>query len=216
MLLITEELDNELLYEAKEKELYIKGVFAQANTVNNNARIYPRSVMEQALSTYKTDWIDKKRAIGENNHPQTPHPDHTNASILIEDMHFDGDDVMGKAKVLNTPQGNILRGLIEGGVQVAVSTRGTGSLKKRNGINEVQSDYRFFAVDTVLNPGAPNAFVQGIMEGKEWAIGANGEITEIDAHRLEEHQMFIDKVYATKKASESKLLEAFNSIMSKV
>ena len=106
--------------------------------------------------------------------------------------------------------------MIEGGVQVAVSTRGTGSLKKRNGINEVQSDYRFFAVDTVLNPGAPSAFVQGIMEGKEWAMGANGEITEIDAHRLEEHQKFIDKVYATKKASESKLLEAFNSIMSKV
>ena len=99
MLLITEEMSNQtLITESKDKELYIKGVFAQSDVSNNNGRIYPRKVMENALNQYRSEWIDKNRAIGENNHPQSPQPDMTNASILIKEMIFSGNDVVGKAK----------------------------------------------------------------------------------------------------------------------
>jgi len=173
MKLISEYVENDLqcIVEKKEdggKNYVIEGVFAQADQKNRNGRIYPKAIMERAVGKYVTDQVSKKRAVGELNHPEGPTVNLDKVSHLITDLKFEGNDVVGKAQILDTPMGQIVKGLLEGGVQLGVSTRGMGSLEQRNGAMYVKDDFILSTVDIVQDPSAPDAFVNGIMEGVDW------------------------------------------------
>jgi len=159
------------IVEAKdngEKSYVIEGVFAQADKKNRNGRIYPKAIMEKAVGKYVAEQVSKKRAVGELNHPEGPTVNLDKVSHLITDLRLEGNDVVGRAQILDTPMGRIVKGLLEGGVQLGVSTRGMGSLESRNGIMYVKDDFILSTVDIVQDPSAPNAFVNGIMEGVDW------------------------------------------------
>ena len=159
------------IVEAKEngeKNYVIEGVFAQADQKNRNGRVYPRAIMERAVATYVRDQVSKKRAVGELNHPEGPTVNLDKVSHLITDLRFEGNNVVGKAQILDTPMGKIVKGLLDGGVQLGVSTRGMGSLEQRNGAMYVKEDFILSTVDIVQDPSAPDAFVNGIMEGVDW------------------------------------------------
>lgn len=180
MKLISEytETDVQCIVEKKEdgsKNYIIEGVFAQSESKNRNGRVYPKAIMERAVGKYVTEQVSKRRAVGELNHPEGPTVNLDKVSHLITDLRMEGNDVMGKAQILDTPMGQIVKGLLEGGVQLGVSTRGMGSLEQRNGINYVREDFILNTVDIVQDPSAPNAFVNGIMEGVEW-VWNNGII----------------------------------------
>jgi hypothetical protein len=173
MKLISEYVENDLqcIVEKKEdgsKKYVIEGVFAQADKKNRNGRVYPKPIMEKAVGKYVEDQVSKKRAVGELNHPEGPTVNLDKVSHLITDLKFEGNDVVGKAQVLDTPMGQIVKGLLEGGVQLGVSTRGMGSLEQRNGAMYVKDDFILSTVDIVQDPSAPDAFVNGIMEGVDW------------------------------------------------
>lgn len=188
-----------------KKNYYIEGVFAQADKQNRNGRIYPKMYMESALGKFQ-QLVESKRAMGELNHPQGPTINLDRVSHLIESMKWDGNNVIGRAKILDTPMGLIAKNLLEGGVQLGVSTRGLGSIKTlQSGINEVQSDFVLNTVDIVGDPSAPDAFVNGIFEGKEWFIADNGKLQEqtlaqlkrnklTEERKLKEFQMFLTAV----------------------
>jgi hypothetical protein len=168
---ITEEKDG-------KKTLYIEGPFLVAESVNKNKRMYKEETMRNEVKRYSEEYITKNRAFGELGHPDTPSINLDRVSHLIVGLRQEGHAWIGKAKILETPMGNIARNLIEGGAQLGVSSRGMGSLKMENGINVVQGDFHLAtAADIVADPSAPGAFVQGIMEGKEWVM-VNGVWTE--------------------------------------
>jgi len=174
MKLITEFTENETLQcivekkENGEKDYIIEGVFAQADKKNRNGRIYPKSIMEKAVAKYDQEQVSKKRAVGELNHPEGPTVNLDKVSHLITELKFQGNDVVGKAQILETPMGKIVKGLLDGGVQLGVSTRGMGSLEQKNGAMYVKDDFILSTVDIVQDPSAPEAFVNGIMEGVDW------------------------------------------------
>jgi hypothetical protein len=174
MKLITEYTENEslqCLIEKKEngdKNYVIEGVFAQADAKNRNGRVYPKAIMEKAVGKYVTEQVSKKRAVGELNHPEGPTVNLDKVSHLITDLKFEGNDVVGKAQILDTPMGKIVKGLLDGGVQLGVSTRGMGSLEQKNGAMVVKDDFILSTIDIVQDPSAPDAFVNGIMEGVDW------------------------------------------------
>lgn len=169
----------ELLTEDSGKDLFIRGIFAEADQRNRNGRIYPKLVMESALNTYKAEFVSKKRALGELSHPAgRPQVKPELASHLITELNMVGNNVIGKAKILNTPQGNIVRGLLEGGVQLGVSTRALGSVRESNGNTYVEPDLVFLAVDIVSDPSAINAFVTAVNESCEWLVTDSGQILE--------------------------------------
>lgn len=178
MKLIAEYNENSLqcLVEEKKdggKKYVIEGVFAQAETKNRNGRIYPKPIMERAVEKYVDEQVSKSRAVGELNHPDGPTVNLDKVSHLITDLRFEGNDVVGKASILDTPMGKIVQGLLEGGVNLGVSTRGMGSLEQRDNATYVKDDFVLSTVDIVQDPSAPNAFVNGIMEGVDW-IWNNG------------------------------------------
>jgi len=179
MKLISEIVEQvQVITEENTKDLYIEGVFLQSELANKNNRIYPKSIMEKEVARYMKEYVDSKRAFGELGHPEGPTINLDRVSHIITSLKEDGNNYVGRAKILNTPMGNIVRGLIEGGAQLGVSSRGMGTLKEREGgINEVQNDfYLATAADIVADPSAPDAFVQGIMENKEWMF-VNGSWT---------------------------------------
>ena len=212
MKLIAEFNDQNLQFITEErngKKVYaIEGIFAQAEQKNRNGRVYPKQIMERAVKKYYDDQVSKKRAVGELNHPEGPTINLDKVSHLITDLKFEGNDVVGKATVLETPMGQIVRGLLDGGVQLGVSTRGMGSLERRNDAMYVKEDFLLNAVDIVQDPSAPGAFVNGIMEGVEW-IWNNGII---EARAIEQMETEI------KKASRTNLYETqvreFNNFLS--
>src|SRR5210317_447255 len=180
MKLIAEYTDHQLEFmtEAKEdggKKYVIEGVFMQAEQKNRNGRIYPKAIMEKALNKYNTDQVSKGRAVGELNHPEGPTVNLDKVSHKIDSLQWEGNDVVGKATILETPMGMIVQGLLDGGVQLGVSTRGMGSLENRGGTMYVKDDFILNTVDIVQDPSAPAAFVNGIMEGVEW-VWNNGII----------------------------------------
>jgi len=180
MKLITEYTTNDVqcIVEKKEdgsKNFVIEGVFAQAERKNRNGRIYPKAIMEKAVGKYVKEQVSQKRAVGELNHPEGPTVNLDKVSHLITDLRFEGNDVVGKAQILDTPMGQIVKGLLEGGVQLGVSTRGMGSLEQRDGAMYVRDDFILNTVDIVQDPSAPGAFVNGVMEGVEW-VWNNGVI----------------------------------------
>ena len=174
MKLITEYTENDTLQciiekkEDGEKNYVIEGVFAQAENKNRNGRIYPKAIMEKAVNKYDKEQIQKNRAVGELNHPEGPTVNLDKVSHRITEMKFEGNDVVGKAQILDTPMGKVVKGLLDGGVQLGVSTRGMGSLEQKNGAMVVKDDFILSTVDIVQDPSAPNAFVNGIMEGVDW------------------------------------------------
>lgn len=177
MKLLQEVFDTQnIITEGKDgaKKHYITGIFAQAETGNRNKRFYSKSVMERAVNEY-LPLIQAKRSCGEFNHPTHPQVNLERASHIIESLKWDGNNVIGKARVLGEmPMGKIAIGLINEGVQIGVSTRGLGSLimNSKTGLNEVQNDFTMTAIDIVGDPSAPDAWVQGIMEGAEWIYEA--------------------------------------------
>jgi len=207
MLLITEvNEDINLVCEedaSGKKGFRIEGIFMQAETVNRNGRRYPRNTLMNETTRYNEKYVKKNRALGELGHPEGPTVNLERVSHLITDLDFDGNNIIGKAKILETPYGKIVQNLIEGGAKVGVSSRGMGSIKSKDGINEVQKDFMLSAVDIVADPSAPDAFVNGIMEGKEW-IYENGLFQE---KRIENYKKAIEQ--ASRLDLEEKKLEVF-------
>ena len=216
MKLISEEATNvEFLTEAKKdggKNYFIEGIFMQANKKNRNGRIYPTEVLQKEARRYTTEFIKKKRAFGELGHPDGPTVNLERVSHMIEELEEVGQNFMGRAKVLDTPYGKIVKNLIDEGAQLGVSSRGMGSLKAgKNGISEVQGDfYLATAADIVADPSAPDAFVAGIMEGKEW-VWDNGLLKET---QIQKYKDKIEK--SSRKDRENVLVEAFKDFIVKL
>ena len=194
MKLIAEYADHNLecIVEATReggKKYTIEGIFAQAESKNRNGRIYPKAIMEKAVGKYVNEQVKTGRAVGELNHPEGPTVNLDKVSHRITDLHFEGNDVVGRASILDTPNGKIVKGLLDGGVRLGVSTRGMGSLEQRNGMTVVKDDYILNTVDIVQDPSAPGAFVNGIMEGVDW-IWNNGII---EARHIEKVETEIKK-----------------------
>ena len=214
MKLISEEITSaEMLVEETngKKDYKIKGVFLQSNIKNRNGRIYPKEILVKEVNRYNKEFINKKRAFGELGHPDGPTVNLERVSHMITKLYPDGDNFIGEAKIMNTPYGKIVKGLIDEGAQLGVSSRGMGSLINRGGKNYVKDDfYLATAADIVADPSAPDAFVEGIMEGKEW-VWENGALIEkdIEAWRME--------IYKTKKRElEEKKLKVFESMLKKL
>jgi len=174
MKLITE-LTEEVSYVKEnigngEKTYFIEGVFMQSDVKNRNGRVYPKNILGKECKRYITEYVEKGRAMGELNHPTGPTVNLDRVSHIIKELHEDGSNMVGKAKVLDTPMGRIVKNLIDEGARLGVSTRGMGSLRSKNGYQEVQEDFMLAAIDIVADPSAPNAFVNGIMEGREWVF----------------------------------------------
>ena len=166
------------------KKYAIEGVFMSAEQKNRNGRIYPRPVMESAVNKYVTEQVSKGRAVGELNHPEGPTVNLDKVSHKIDTLEWKGNDVVGKATILETPMGQIVKGLLDGGVKLGVSTRGMGSLESRGGAMVVKPDFLLNAVDIVQDPSAPSAFVNGVMEGVEW-VWNNGIIQPQAIEKIE-------------------------------
>lgn len=200
MRLITEHFDSlEYITENKDgkKGTYITGVFMQAEQKNRNGRIYPKETLFKAVEKYIDEQVNKGRAVGELDHPAGPQINLDKVSHKITELKFDGDNVVGKAQVLNTPMGKIVEGLIEGGVKLGVSSRGMGTVENRQGATYVNDDYLLATVDIVQDPSAQGAFVNGIMEGVEW-IWDNGILR---AQQLEKYETEISKASSAELAS---------------
>ena len=183
MKLISEEVQNaEYLVEEKngKKEYKIKGVFLQSEIKNRNGRVYPTEVLVREVNRYTKEFINKNRAFGELGHPDGPTVNLERVCHMVKSLKQDGKDFIGEAKIMDTPYGKIVKGLIDEGAQLGVSSRGMGSLIQRNGVNYVKDDfYLATAADIVADPSAPDAFVEGIMESKEW-VWDNGVLKEKD------------------------------------
>lgn len=214
MKLITEQIETGLEYITEEKngkkQVVIEGIFMQAEKKNRNGRVYPRATMEKAVNRYVTEQVSKGRAVGELNHPDGPAINLDKVSHRITELNWDGNNVMGKALILDTPMGQIVKGLVDGGVQLGVSSRGMGTLVQKNGVNTVGEDFTLSTVDIVQDPSAPEAFVNGIMEGVEW-VWDNGILK---AQEIEEYETEI------KRSSSSQLAETqmkvFKDFLSKL
>ena len=188
--LISEEVqDVEYITEEKEdgkKNYKIKGVFMQADIKNRNGRVYPMETLQKEVGRYNKQYIKENRAYGELGHPDGPTVNLERASHMITALYPDGKNFIGEAKVLSTPMGNIVKNLMDEGGKLGVSSRGMGSLEQRNGANYVGKDfYLATAADIVADPSAPNAFVEGIMEGKEW-VWNHGSLVESQLVKMQE------------------------------
>mgnify|MGYP001285744925 FL=1 len=209
MKLITEHTNEiEYLSEGKGKEQYIKGIFMQSDIKNQNGRVYPHAVLQKEVKNFNTKYVNEGRALGELGHPMGPVINLDRVSHVIKELKEDGKNFVGKAKVMDTPNGKIVKNFISEGVKLGVSSRGMGSLKaNKKGVNEVQGDFVLSTVDIVADPSAPDAFVNGIMEGKEW-VWENGVIKEQDIDAMKKTIM-----NAKMKELEQKKLEVFQKFL---
>jgi hypothetical protein len=194
-----------------KKTMFIEGPFLVYDQKNRNGRLYEKHVLGKEVNRYMEDYVKKNRAFGELGHPETPTINLERVSHMITHLHDNGQHWVGRAKILETPMGNIAKNLIDGGAQLGVSSRGMGSLVSKNGVNVVQPDFHLAtAADIVADPSAPGAFVQGIMEGKEWML-VNNVWTEV---HLEEAKQEIVK--ASKKDIERVSLRIFENFLRKL
>jgi len=214
MKLISEEINNAeyLIEETDGKKNYkIKGIFLQSEIKNRNGRVYPKDILDKEVRRYNMEFVNKKRAFGELGHPDGPTVNLERVSHMITKLYPDGNNFIGEAKIMNTPYGKIVKGLIDEGAQLGVSSRGMGSLVQRGGANYVKDDfYIATAADIVADPSAPDAFVEGIMEGKEW-VWNNGVLKEQDvaAWKME--------IFKTKRrALEEKKVNIFKNFLTKL
>ena len=190
MKLISEQIqDVQYLSEEDEKgkkNYKIKGIFLQGDIKNRNGRVYPVEVLEKEVNRYSQEFINENRAYGELGHPEGPTVNLERVSHMVTSLKRDGKNFVGEAKIMSTPMGNIVSNIMDDGGKLAVSSRGMGSLQQKNGANYVNKDfYLATAADIVADPSAPQAFVQGIMEGKEW-IWNNGILKEVDVAEIQE------------------------------
>ena len=186
--LFSEAVDEvEYITEAKEgggKYYKIKGIFLQADIKNRNGRVYPMEILEKEVSRYNKKFINENRAYGELGHPEGPTVNLERVSHMVTELYPDGKNFIGEAKIMSTPMGEIVKNLMNEGAKLGVSSRGMGSLDQKNGANYVRDDfYLATAADIVADPSAPNAFVEGIMEGKEW-VWNNGALVEAELVEL--------------------------------
>jgi hypothetical protein len=217
MKLITE-INEEVKYITEEgsegkKNLFIEGIFLQGNLKNRNGRFYPEQVLAKEVARYTKENIDKGRAYGELGHPDGPSINLERVCMMIKSLRQEGSNFIGKAKIMDTPYGNIVRNLMSEGASLGVSSRGMGSLVEKNGLNEVQDDfYLATAADIVADPSAPDAFVNGIMEGVEW-IWDNGVLK---AQKLEQARSHINEAAAkvSKKELEEAKIRVFQRLLS--
>ena len=212
MKLITEQIENvQILTEEKngKKLLYIEGVFLQSELTNRNGRRYPFEVLNREVERYNEEYVKTKRALGELGHPDGPTINLDRVSHKIVELYQDGSNYIGKAKLLETPMGSIAKNLLREGVQLGVSSRGVGSLESKGGSNYVRDDFMLTtAADIVADPSAPDAFVNGIMEGKEW-IWNNGTFKEAELQQVKE-----DLERVSRGELEGKILEGFERLLS--
>lgn len=215
MKLIAEFTDSnlEVLTEANkngEKSYCIEGIFMQAEAKNRNGRIYEQPVLEQAVAKYVTEQVNTGRAVGELNHPAGPTINLDKVSHKITSLKFEGSDVIGKASILKTPMGQIVSGLLEGGVKLGVSSRGMGSLVQKKSGNYVGDDFLLSTIDIVQDPSAHDAFVNGIMEGVDW-VWNNGVLTAQEIEKIE-----TEIKSAPKKRLAETEIKAFQDFLSKL
>ena len=203
---VTEEDEN------KKKNYFIEGIFMQSETKNRNGRVYPKAILQKEVKRYTDKFINTKRAFGELGHPDGPTVNLERVSHMITELVEDGDNFLGRAKIMDTPYGKIVKNLIDEGAKLGVSSRGMGSLKPvQDGLQEVQSDfYLATAADIVADPSAPDAFVSGIMEGKEW-VWDNGLLKEKE---IVEYQKQIER--ATEISRNKVRIEAFENFITKL
>jgi hypothetical protein len=215
MKLITEQVtDIQYIVESDGKggkNHFITGIFMQAEKVNRNGRIYPMNILSREADRYNREYVQKNRAFGELGHPENPQINLDRVSHMITSLHPDGNNFIGKAKILDTPNGKIVKSLLDGGASLGVSTRGVGSLRPHNGYQQVQDDYKLAtAADVVADPSAPDAFVQGIMEGVDW-LYENGRWKQEHTERA---QKLIRE--ASKREVENVALKIFENFISKL
>ena len=216
MKLITEQLDD-LMFVTEEtdgkKSLFIEGVFLQSDVKNKNGRMYPKDILQREVNRYSKQYIETKRAFGELGHPDGPVINLERVSHMITDLKEDGKNFIGKAKIMtSTPYGKIVESLLNEGAQLGVSSRGMGTLKQQKGTNVVQDDfYLATAADIVADPSAPNAFVEGVMEGREW-IFENGTFKEEDL--MDMRQKLGNTKYS--KDREELILKSFERFFSEI
>ena len=203
---VTEEDDN------KKKNYFIEGIFMQSETKNRNGRVYPKVILQKEVKRYTEKFINTKRAFGELGHPDGPTVNLERVSHMITELVEDGDNFLGRAKIMDTPYGKIVKNLIDEGAKLGVSSRGMGSLKPvQDGLQEVQNDfYLATAADIVADPSAPDAFVSGIMEGKEWGWD-NGLLKEKE---IVEYQKRVER--ATEISRNKVRIEAFENFITKL
>ena len=212
MKLITEQIEPvEILVEEKDgkKDTYIRGVFLQTEITNRNGRMYKFGTMNREVQKYNEDFIKRGRALGELGHPDGPTINLDRVSHKIVELQPEGHNFIGKAKLLETPMGKIAKSLLEEGVQLGVSSRGLGSLKKENAVSVVADDFVLStAADIVADPSAPDAFVEGIMEGREWTL-VDGKIKEA---QIEAIQQSLDNAPSVEELAQRKL-HAFEQLL---
>ncbi len=211
MKLIRETIENvEVITEGTgaDKKLYIEGVFLQSEIKNRNGRMYPFSVLEKEVNRYNEEYVKTKRALGELGHPDGPTVNLDRVSHRITSLKSEGNNFIGKAQIMNSPMGNIAKSLLEDGVQLGVSSRGMGSIDRREDMGVVMDDFMLAtAADIVADPSAPDAFVNGIMEGKEWAWD-NGILKET---KVAKYKSYMDS--ATRRNLEERTLAVFNDFL---
>ena len=214
MKLITETIENvQILTEEKDgkKLLYIEGVFLQSELKNRNGRMYPFEVLNREVERYNEEYVQSKRALGELGHPDGPTINLDRVSHRITSLRAEGNNFIGKAQILDTPMGNIAKSLLGEGVQLGVSSRGMGSIDKTEDCNVVRDDFMLTtAADIVADPSAPDAFVNGIMEGKEW-VWDNGILKEA---KVDKYQRYIDG--ASRRELEERTLKVFEDFLGKL
>jgi hypothetical protein len=212
MKLITEQIEDvKVLTEEKngKKLLYIEGIFLQSELKNRNGRMYPFDVLNREVERYNEEYVKSKRALGELGHPDGPTINLDRVSHRIVELRAEGHNFYGKAQILDTPMGQIAKSLLGEGVQLGVSSRGMGSIDKREDISIVRDDFFLTtAADIVADPSAPDAFVNGIMEGKEW-IWDNGILKEA---KVDKYRKYIDE--ATRQNLEARTLKVFEHFLS--
>jgi len=202
--IITESIDS-----GKEKKYFIEGVFIQGDIKNKNGRVYPMTILDKEIQRYNEEYIQHNRAYGELGHPDTPVINLERVSHMIRSLKKEGNNYVGKAEILNTPNGNIVKALMEAGASLGVSSRGIGSLKQEGEFNTVQDDFRLMtAADIVSDPSAPDAFVNAVMEEKEWLFvdgvlvpvleGYKKDIKNTSSLNLNEEKIRIFKDYLSR------------------
>ena len=201
--------------EKGDKKYFIEGVFLQGNLKNRNGRVYPMEILDKEATRYSKNFIEQKRAFGELGHPEGPTINLERVSHMITSLHREGDNYIGKAKVMDTPYGKIVKNLIDEGAKLGVSSRGIGSLEEKSGVNFVKDDFQLAtAADIVADPSAPDAFVNGILEGKEWVYQAGLLITKntLQAEEMvEETQKELRKIRSVDpRRLEEKAVKAFS------
>jgi hypothetical protein len=198
--------------EAGEKQFFLEGILMQGNLKNKNGRMYPTQTLANEVARYNREFVEQNRAYGELGHPQGPTINLERVSHMIKSLRQEGDNFVGKAKIMDTPYGNIVKNLMKEGAKLGFSSRGMGSLVKKGDIMEVQNDFHLAtAADIVADPSAPQALANGIMEGKEW-VWDNGILVEKDVAAIKRG---INEGYGSKQDRETVLLNAFNRFLNK-